>query len=117
MRLPAFYQAILVIVAAYLVFDNAFPPVLPKTLMIQYMIITVVGVLLYYSFDDERWAEFLAPAQAVLRDDNKTLLRAFFLLAIPRLFLSTAPEKQICEAPHRVLPRRVSMSLSRSDKT
>jgi DMSO reductase family type II enzyme heme b subunit len=85
MRLPAFYQAILVIAAAYLVFDNAFPPVLPQTLMIQYMIITVVGVLLYYSFDDERWAEFLSPLQAVLRDDNKTLLRAFFLLAIPSL--------------------------------
>ena len=85
MRIPAFYQAILVIAVAYLIFDNAFPPVLPKTLMIQYMIITVVGVLLYYSFEDARWAEFLSPIQAVLRDDNKTILRAFFLIAIPSL--------------------------------
>ena len=85
MRITAFPQAILVILVAYLVLDNAFPPVLPQTLMIQYMIITVVGVLLYYSFDDERWAEFLSPLQAVLRDDDKGLLRVFFLLAIPAL--------------------------------
>ena len=85
MRISAFYQAVLVIVVAYLIFDNAFPPLLPKTLMIQYMIITVVGVLLYFSFDDDRWAEFLAPIRSVLRDDDKGLLRGFFLLAIPGL--------------------------------
>ena len=85
MRIPALYQAILVVIAAYLIFDNAFPPVLPQTLMIQYMVITVVGVLLYYSFDDARWAEFLSPILAVLRDDDKSLLRGFSLLAIPLL--------------------------------
>ncbi|MCP3686805.1 MAG: c-type cytochrome [Gammaproteobacteria bacterium] len=85
MRVPAFYQAILIGVIAYLIFDNAFPPVLPKTLMIQYMLITIVGILLYYSFDDRRWAEFLAPLQSVLRDDNKKILRGFFLFAIPAI--------------------------------
>ncbi len=85
MRIPALLQAILVIVIAYLILDNAFPPVLPLTLMIQYMLITVVGVLLYFSFDDDRWAEFLSPIQAVLRNDNQWLLRGFFLLAIPVL--------------------------------
>ena len=85
MRIPAFYQAVVVVILAYLIFDNAFPPVLPQTLMIQYMVITVVGVLLYYSFNDARWAEFLSPIQAVLRDDDKALLRGFFLLAIPLL--------------------------------
>ncbi|MCP4076447.1 MAG: c-type cytochrome [Gammaproteobacteria bacterium] len=85
MRIPVLLQAVLVIVIAYLVLDNAFPPVLPQTLMIQYMLITVVGVLLYFSFDDERWAEFLSPIQAVLRNDNQWLLRGFFLIAIPVL--------------------------------
>jgi DMSO reductase family type II enzyme heme b subunit len=85
MRIPAFYQALLVIIVAYLIFDNAFPPLLPQTLMIQYMIITVVGVLLYFSYDDDRWAEFLAPIHSILRDDNKRLLRGLFLLAIPGL--------------------------------
>ena len=85
MRIPAFYQAVLVIIIAYLIFDNAFPPVLPQTLMIQYMVITVVGVLLYFSFDDKRWAEFMSPIVSVLRDDDKRLLRGLFLFAIPVL--------------------------------
>ncbi len=83
MRVPAFFQAILVIIFAYVFFDNAFPPLLPQTLMIQYMVIVVVGVLLYFSFDDQRWAEFLKPIQSILRDDSTWLLRGFFLIAIP----------------------------------
>ena len=63
-RVTAFWQAIAVTVIAYLIFDNAFPPLLPRALMVQFMVITVVGVLLYYSFDDDRWAEFKAPIRA-----------------------------------------------------
>lgn len=82
-RIPAFWQAVLVVIAAYLVLDNAFPPLLPRTLMIQYMVITVVGVLLYFSFDEQRWTEFKAPILAVLRDERAWALRGFFLIAIP----------------------------------
>ena len=71
MRLPALLQATIVIVVSYLILDNAFPPLLPLTLMIQYMIIVVVGVLLYFSFNDECWDEFLSPIKSLLRDDNK----------------------------------------------
>ncbi len=84
-RIPAFWQAVLVAVAAYLIFDNAFPPLLPRTLMVQYMIVTIVGILLYFAFDDARWEEFKAPVLAVLRDDDKGLVRWFFLLAIPAI--------------------------------
>ncbi len=82
-RIPAFLQAVLIIAAAYLAFKFGFPPLLPQTLMIQYMIITIIGVLLYFSFDDERWAEFQAPILATLRNDNLALVRWFFLIAIP----------------------------------
>ena len=85
MRIPALLQAVLVLIIAYLIFDNAFPPVLPQTLMVQYMLITIVGVLLYFSFDDARWVEFLQPIQAVLRNDNQWFLRGFFLIAIPAI--------------------------------
>jgi DMSO reductase family type II enzyme heme b subunit len=84
-RITAFWQAILVIVCAYLFFDNAFPPVMPKSLMIEFMIITVIGVLLYFSFDDKRWDEFKAPIKAVLRDDDKWVIRWAFLIFIPVL--------------------------------
>ena len=66
-RIPALGQAVLVVVAAWFVFEGAFPPLMPRTLMIQFMVITVVGVLLYFSFEDERWEEFKAPILAVLR--------------------------------------------------
>jgi len=83
--IPAFWQAVLVIVIAYLLFKFAFPPLLPRSLMIQYMIVTVVGVLLYFSFDEQRWTEFKIPITSVLRDDNKVLIRWGFLLLIPAL--------------------------------
>ncbi len=85
LRIPAFWQAVLVAVVAYLVFDNAFPPLLPGTLMVQYMLVTIVGILLYFAFDDTRWNEFQAPLLSVLRDDGRGLARWFFLLAIPAI--------------------------------
>ncbi|MCK5359829.1 MAG: c-type cytochrome, partial [Gammaproteobacteria bacterium] len=88
-KLTAFWQAVLVVIVVYLILDNAFPPLMPKTLMIQFMTITVVGVLLFFSFEDERWKEFKAPIHAVLSKDSLRLLRAFFLLAIPALFAYT----------------------------
>jgi len=90
LRIPAFWQAVAAAVIAYLVFDNAFPPVLPKTLMIQYMIITIIGILLYFAFDDKKWAEFKAPILSVLCDDNKAIVRWAFLIAVPALVGYTA---------------------------
>lgn len=84
-RLTAFWQALLVLVVAYLIFDNAFPPLLPRTLMIQFMVITLVGVLLYFSSDDERWEEFKAPILSTLRTRAMWPVRWFFVLAIPGL--------------------------------
>ena len=88
-RISAFWQAVIVVIAAYLIFKYAFPPVMPQTLMIQYMIITIVGVLLYFSFDEQRWAEFKAPVLAVLREDGKAPIRWFFLIVIPLIVAYT----------------------------
>ncbi|MFC1602425.1 ethylbenzene dehydrogenase-related protein [Pseudomonadota bacterium] len=88
-KIPAFFQAVLVIVAAYLVFKFAFPPLLPQTLMIQYMIITIIGVLLYFAFDDARWNEFKSPIAAVIRDDDKVAIRWAFLVVIPLIVAYT----------------------------
>ncbi len=82
-RIPAFWQALIIVVAAYLLFDNAFPPVMPRALMIQFMIITVIATLLYFSFDDDRWNEFKAPILAVLREDRTRFIRWALLIIIP----------------------------------
>ncbi len=86
---------------AWIVFDRAFPPVMPRTLMIQFMVITVVGVLLYYSFEDERWEDFKSPILAVLRRAELWPLRWLLLLAIPGLvgYLVYQEVKPSVEAP------------------
>lgn len=82
-KIPAFGQAVLVVIIAYLIFDNAFPPLLPQSLMAQYMIITIIGVLLYFSFDDQRWQEFQQPILATLREPKLVAVRWAFLIIIP----------------------------------
>jgi len=88
-RLPAFWRALLAIGLAYLLFDNAFPPLLPISLMVPYMIITIIGVLLYFACDDERWNEFKSPIAAVIRDDDKQAIRWGFLIVIPLMMAYT----------------------------
>ncbi len=94
MRISAFWQAVFAVVAAYLFFDNMFvvanwltgedhSAIIPRTLMIQYMIISVIGVLLYFAYDDQRWKEFKAPILATLRNDDRTIIRWGFLVGIP----------------------------------
>jgi mono/diheme cytochrome c family protein len=95
-RVSAFWQAVLATAVAYLFFDNMFvvanwltgeahSTLIPKTLMIQYMIITIIGVLLYFAYDDDRWNEFKAPILSTLRDDDKAFLRWGFLIVIPAM--------------------------------
>lgn len=83
LHLPALVQGLLVIGGAWLLFAHAFPPVMPRTLMVQFMVITVVGVLLYFSYDDDRWREFKAPLLALLREPKLWAPRWLLLLAVP----------------------------------
>ncbi len=88
-RIPTLLQAIIVILVVFLILD--YPALmLPKTLLIQYMVIIVAGVLLYFSFDEERWTDFKAPILAVLRKPKLAVLRWFFLLVIPGIMAYTA---------------------------
>jgi len=51
-RISAFWQAMLVLAGAALLFSWAFPPFMPRSLMITYTIITIIGIVLYFSSDD-----------------------------------------------------------------
>ena len=85
LRIPAFWQAVIVFVGAMLIFSWAFPPFLPRSLMITYSIISIIGILLYFSSNSQLWNEFNKPIIAVLRDDDKTLLRWPLLIVISLL--------------------------------
>jgi DMSO reductase family type II enzyme heme b subunit len=84
-RVSAFWQAVIVLVGAWLIFRWAFPPFMPRSLMITYLIIAATGVILYFSSDERRWTEFKSPIIATLRDDNKSLLRWTLLVVISLL--------------------------------
>lgn len=84
-RIPTLIRAILVIIVAYLIFAYAIPPLLPQSLLIQFMVITIVSVLLYYSAEDARWEAFKMPLLALLRRKKLWPIRWCFLLVIPGL--------------------------------
>ena len=90
-----FAQAILVLLASYLVFKWGIalvPPLLgfasapvPASVVLQFMVIAAVGVLLYVSADETRWRQFKQPIHAVAVDDDKRVLRTAMLVALPVL--------------------------------
>jgi len=92
LKISAFWRAAIMLFGAWLIFSLAFPPFLPKSLMITYMLIALIGVSLYFSSDDQLFAELKAPILATLRDDNRAATRWAFLIFIPLLIGYSAYE-------------------------
>lgn len=84
-RFSAFWQAVAIVAAAYLLFNIAFPPLIPRALLLQYMSIVVVAVLLYFSFDEARWSEFKAPPRALVHERGLWPARMLLLAGLPLL--------------------------------
>jgi mono/diheme cytochrome c family protein len=90
-----FWQTVIVLVVAYLLIVFGIPhlPQLvgarsapaPASVVFQYMVTALVGVLLYMSSDEPRWREFKQPIQAVMVDSDKKLIRTALLVLIPLL--------------------------------
>jgi mono/diheme cytochrome c family protein len=90
-----FGQAVLLLVISYLVirFGIAYlPPLLgarsapvPQSVVLQFMLTALVGILIYVSEDEARWRRFQEPVWAVLRDRDKGWLRGGLLVAVPLL--------------------------------
>ena len=88
-----FWQAVLLLVGSYLVFKYgigyglplvgvASAPV-PSTGITQYTITALVGILLYMSSEEKRWAEFREPITRTMVDPGRKTLRISLLLAFP----------------------------------
>jgi mono/diheme cytochrome c family protein len=90
-----FWQAVIVLVIAYalILFGIPYlPPILglisapvPGTVVLQYTLTVVVGLLVWVSSDEARWKLFKEPIQAVMIQPEKKGLRSFFLFAIPAI--------------------------------
>lgn len=90
-----FWQAVVVLVVSWLLIRLGIPylpPLLgthstpvPSSVMLQYMLTALVGVLLYVSADETRWAEFKQPLQTLMVAPDRRLLRAVLLVLLPVL--------------------------------
>lgn len=90
-----FWQAILVLFVAWLIFEfgiGLIPPLFgvrsapaPNSVVLQFLATVLVGVLLYVSADEKRWREFRQPIHAAMVDPDKKLVRLALLIAIPLL--------------------------------
>lgn len=90
-----FWQAIALLVVAYLLFKfgvRFLPPLLgmksapvPSTVLFQYMAIAAAGILIFVSDSEERWALFRQPIRAGMVDRDKTAIRVSLMVLIPVL--------------------------------
>lgn len=90
-----FWQAVLILVAAYviIVYGIRFvPPLLgihsapvPKSVVLQYMLIVLAGVLIFVSDNETRWREFKAPFHALLVRPERRVLRVALMVLVPLL--------------------------------
>ncbi len=88
-------QALGLVVAAYLIFKYGIeylPPLfgkasapVPQSIMIQFMLTALVGILIYVSDNEDRWRRFKQPIRATMVDADKRHLRTAFLIVIPLL--------------------------------
>lgn len=105
-----FWQAVVLLVVAYVAFKFGIakvPPLLgvasapvPQSVLLQYMLTALVGILIYVSDTEESWRRFKAPLQAMLVDSDKRWLRGVLLVLVPALvgwgaFQQVRPQVQI----------------------
>jgi hypothetical protein len=66
------------------IFGVASAPV-PNSVVFQYLLTVLAGVLLWVSDSEERWSEFKRPIQRTLVDPQRKMLRGALLVALPAL--------------------------------
>ncbi len=90
-----FWQSVLVVVLAFVVIRFGIPyvpPVLgvasapvPSSVVFQYTVTVLVGLLVWVSSDEERWRTFQGPIWSLLVKPERRILRATFLVLVPAL--------------------------------
>lgn len=76
------FLALLTIGVIYVVFAYLLYPPLPKSLLVQYMVICVVGVILVATFDNKTAIKVTEPIIALLGSPNLRALRALALVLV-----------------------------------
>ncbi len=105
-----FWQAVFLMVLAFIVFRFALPYLpplvgiksapIPATVLFQYMVIALAGVLIFVSDSEERWTLFKQPITAGMVDPDKKWIRGSLLVIVPLLagYLTWSKVKPSVEA-------------------
>ncbi|HXQ29296.1 MAG TPA: cytochrome c [Gemmatimonadales bacterium] len=100
------WQSIAIYIVAYLVIVYGIPhlpgsAIVPKSVVLEYMIMILVALLLYVSADDERWAEFREPLYNMLVQPRLRLVRSVVLLVVTLLvgWITFAQARTTVSAP------------------
>ena len=90
-----FGQAILVLVISYILLDYGIvylPPLIgiasapiPSSVLLQFMVTVIVGVMLWVSNNEERWIEFKEPIYQTMVDPKRKQMRGTLMIVIPIL--------------------------------
>ncbi len=90
-----FWQAVILLAGSYVLikWGIAYLPLLlgiesapvPKSIVVQFMLTALVGILIYVSDSEEKWRRFKQPIVATLVDADKRRLRMSLLVLIPLL--------------------------------
>ena len=90
-----FWMTLILLVVAYVLITAGIayiPPLIgmrsapvPSSVVLQYMVTVLVGLLLYVSADTQRWRQFRQPVHAAMVDSDKRWVRLALLVLIPAL--------------------------------
>src|SRR5262245_42667960 len=90
-----FWQAILLLACAYVVFKFGIPRVpplfgipsapVPQSVLLEYMGIALVAILIYVSNNEQRWTQCKEPINAALGQPDKRVVRSTALVVAPLL--------------------------------
>jgi mono/diheme cytochrome c family protein len=93
--MSVFTRAVIVLVVAYVLIDFGIPYVppllgissapVPNTVVFQYLLTVIVGILLWVSDNEGRWSEFKRPITRTLVDPSRQLVRGALLVLVPLL--------------------------------
>jgi mono/diheme cytochrome c family protein len=80
-----FFQAVFVLVLAFLLLRFGIQPPAPWSVLTLYMFIVLLAVLIFVSSDRDSWADFVAPIWATLVRPERRVLRLALLVIVPLL--------------------------------
>ena len=78
-----FFQAVLILVLAFLFFRFGIRPPAPWSVVTLYMAVVLIAVLVFVSSSSDSWRAFLAPIRSTLVDDSKRPLRIVLGVLLP----------------------------------